>query len=171
MAKLPRSEAVSGVQKKDDGTMPLKEAGHSNCFHCGSNHHWAHDCDQLRKTQRRSLYAAKPVKGGEAWEKVNAKVASAKGNSHLNVATKDKVEDGFGFLQSKWNDPHLHYQDDRDQINPDYLYLDSTSYFHQMFDASHLEDVRNVSTILRGSCNARNTFSDEKGWYKGLFHM
>ena len=40
-----------------------------------------------------------------------------------------------------------------------------------MFDASHLDDVRKVRTILHGSCNTGTTFSDEKGWYKGLFHM
>ena len=28
-----------------------------------------------------------------------------------------------------------------------------------------------VNTILRGSCNDSTKFSNEKGWYKGLFHM
>ena len=40
-----------------------------------------------------------------------------------------------------------------------------------MFDASHLENVKNVRTILCGSCNAGTDFSDDKGWYKGLFHI
>ena len=40
-----------------------------------------------------------------------------------------------------------------------------------MSDASHLDDVKKVSTILCGSCNAGTTFSEEKGWYKGLFSM
>ena len=91
-------------------------------------------------------------------------MASAKGTSHINVATEDEVEYGFGFLQSKSNNPRLHYQDERKQLNPDHLYLDSTSSFHQMFDVSHLDDVRKVSTILRVSCNVNTTFSDEKGW-------
>ena len=60
IAKSPQSEAVAGVQKKDNGTMPPNEAGHSNYFHCGSNHHWSRDCDQLSKTQRQLLYATKP---------------------------------------------------------------------------------------------------------------
>ena len=51
MAKSPQIKAVVGVQKKDDGTIPLNEVGHRNSFHCGSNHHWACDCDQLSKTQ------------------------------------------------------------------------------------------------------------------------
>ena len=49
MAKLLQSEAVAGIQKKYDGNMPPNEAGQSSCFHCGSNHHWARDCDQLSK--------------------------------------------------------------------------------------------------------------------------
>ena len=40
-----------------------------------------------------------------------------------------------------------------------------------MFDASHLEDVIKISTILRGICNSGTTFSDKKFWYKRLFHM
>ena len=99
---------------------------------------------------------------------------SAKGTSHINVATEDNedaVEDGFGFLQSKSNDPQLHDQVQREQLNPGHLYLDSNSFFCQMFNESHLENVKKVSTILRGSCNVGTTFSDKKGWYKGLFHM
>ena len=60
MANSTQSKAVEGVQKNEDGTMTLNEAGHSNCFHCGSKYHWAQDCDQMSKTQRQSLYAAKP---------------------------------------------------------------------------------------------------------------
>ena len=40
-----------------------------------------------------------------------------------------------------------------------------------MFDANHLDDVQTVSTILRGSCNDGTKLSNEKGCYKGLFHM
>ena len=40
-----------------------------------------------------------------------------------------------------------------------------------MFDAKHLDDVQTVNTILRGSYNSGTTFSNEKGWYKGLFHV
>ena len=171
MAKSPQSDAVSGIQKKDDGTMPPNKAGHRNFFHCRSNHHWASNCGLLSKTQRQSMYAAKTGKGGEVWEIFKAEVASAKDTSHINVAIEDKVEYGFGFLQIKSNNPHLHDQAEREQLNSDHLYLDSTSPFHQMFDASHIDNVKNVSTILRGSCNASTTLSEMKGWYKGLFHM
>ena len=40
-----------------------------------------------------------------------------------------------------------------------------------MSDAYHLDNIKRVSTILHGSCNAGTTFSNEKGWYKGLFQM
>ena len=49
MTKSPQSEAIAGVQKKDDGIMIPNKAGHTNYFNCGSNHHWAHNCDHLRK--------------------------------------------------------------------------------------------------------------------------
>ena len=94
-----------------------------------------------------------------------------KGSSHPNVSTEDEVEDKFGFLRSKSNDPRLHDQAERKQLNLDHLYLDSTSSFHRLFDASHLDDVRKVSNILRGSCNDGITFSDEEGCYKCLFHV
>ena len=81
------------------------------------------------------------------------------------------MEDGFGFLQRKFNDLHLNDQVEHKQLNPDNLYIDGTSSLHQTFDASHLDDVKKVSTILRGSFNAGTTFSEEKFWYKGLFHM
>ena len=151
MAKSPQSEAVAGVQKNDDGTMSPNEAGHINYFYCGSKHNWARDCDQLNKPQRQLMYAAKPGKGGEAWEKFKDEVASVKGTSHINIATEDEVEYGFGFLQNKSNDPRLHDQVEQYQLNLYHLYLDSTSYFHQIFYASHLDDVKNFSTILHGS--------------------
>ena len=98
---------------------------------------------------------------------------TADGTNHTNVGSEgvsDK-EDRFGFLQSKSTDPILQAQVEREQINLDQLYLDSTSSFHQMFNSKHLDGVKNVSTVLYGSCNVGTTFSNEKGWYKGLFHM
>ena len=59
------------------------------------------------------MYAAEPGEGGEAWAKVKAKVASAKGTSYINVATEDKVEDGFGFFHNKPNNPRLYDQSGR----------------------------------------------------------
>ena len=174
IAKSPQSEVVPGVQKKDDCTISPNKDDHSNCFHCGSNHHWSRDFEHLSKTQCQSLYAAKPGEGGEAWAKVKSKVVSVKGTSHINVATEDDadaVEDGFVFLQRKSNDPRLHDQIERKKLNTDHLCLDITSSVNQMFDASHLDDVKRVSTILRGSCNASTNFSDNKGWHKVLFHM
>ena len=81
------------------------------------------------KTQWQSLYASKPGKGGESWEKVKAEVVSAKVTSSINIAIEendDAVEDGFGLLQGKSNDPCLHDQVEREQLDIDHLYLDRT---------------------------------------------
>ena len=98
---------------------------------------------------------------------------AADGTRHTNVGTEyfDYEEDGFGLLQSKLNDPLLQARVEREQLNPDHLYLDLTSYFNQMFSAKHLDGVQIVSAILRGSCDVSTVLSNEKGWYKGLFHM
>ena len=89
------------------------------------------------------MYAEKIGEGRDAWAKIKAEVASEKFNSHINVATEDdedEVEDGLGFLYSKSTNPRLHDQVEHNQLDPDHLYLYSTSYFHQMFDASRLDD-------------------------------
>ena len=74
-------------------------------------------------------------------------------------------------MHSKSENPHLYDKAELKQLNPDHLYLDSTSYFHHIFGVSHLDNVKKFRTILRVSCNSGTTFSDKKGWYKGLFHM
>ena len=91
---------------------------------------------------------------------------AADGTSHNNVGTEDFAdeEDGFGFLRSKSTNPLLQAQVDHEQLNPDRLYLESTSSFHQMFDAKNLDGVKTVNTILRGGCNIGTTLSNEKGW-------
>ena len=126
---------------------------------------------KLKTAQRDTLSAAAKKGKGEsyhAWKRM-----AADGTSHTNVVTEDFAdeEDGFGFFQSKSTNPLLQAQIEREQLNPDHLYLDSTSSFHHMFDAKHLDDVQTVSTILRGSCNDGTKLYTEKGCYKGLFHM
>ena len=126
-------------------------------------------CPNLTKVHHDTLSAA--AKKGESYHAW--KCMSGDGTSHTNVGNEDFAdeEDGFGFFQSKSTDPLLQAQVEREQLKPDHLYFDSNSYFHQMSDAKHLNEVKTVSTILRGSCNAGTTFYNKKGWYKGLFHM
>ena len=67
--------------------------------------------------------AAKKVKveSYHAWKRM-----AADGTSHTNVGTEDFAdkEDSFGFLQSKSTNHLLHAQVEREQLNPDHLYLD-----------------------------------------------
>ena len=60
---------------------------------------------------------------------------------------------------------------ERQTQNEDFMYLDSTSSFHRIFTDKHLLDVEKVAIRLRGECNAGTTHSNEKGWFKDLFHM
>ena len=57
----------------------------------------------------------------------------------------------------------------RRTLDPNKLYLDSTSSFHQMFTDEHLDEIKQVEVVLRGHCNAGTSFSDEKGPYLDLF--
>ena len=59
----------------------------------------------------------------------------------------------------------------RRTLDPNKLYLDSTSSFHQMFIDKHLEDIKQVEVVRRGYCNAGTSYSDEKGVYLDLFEM
>ena len=65
------------------------------------------------------------------------------GTSHNNVGIEEFAdeEDGFVFLQSKSTNPLLQAQVECELLNPDHLYLDSTSSVYQMFDAKQLDDV------------------------------
>ena len=124
----------------------------------------------MKRTDLAYCRAAKKGKGENyhAWKRM-----TADGTIHNNVGTEDfaNEDEGLCFLQSKFTNPLLQAQVEREQLNPDHLYLDSTSSFHRIFDAKHLDDVQTVRNILRGSCNVGTKLSNEKGWYKGLFHM
>ena len=52
-----------------------------------------------------------------------------------------------------------------------YIYLDSTSLFHQMFRANYMTNVRQVDVALRGNCNAGESHSNEKGCVIDMFCM
>ena len=58
------------------------------------------------------------------------------GTIHTNFGTEEfaNEEDSFGFLERKSTNPLLQAQVEREQLNSDHLYLDSTSSFHQMFN-------------------------------------
>ena len=93
------------------------------------------------------------------------------GQAHINVKIKEYKEDAFAFLQKDYEDPRVVKERERQTLNEDFMYLYSTSSFHQMFTYKHLLDVEKVAIRLWGECNAGTTHSNEKGWFKDLFHM
>ena len=50
------------------------------------------------------------------------------------------------------------------------LYLDSAATYHSMFQRWHLNNIRQVDTVLRGNCNAGITTTSTKGQL-GVFNM
>ena len=65
--------------------------------------------------------------------------------------------------------PHKHQA--HKTLKPSYIYLDSTSSFHQMFCVSYMSDVQQVDIALRGKCSAGEMHSDEKGYVLDMFCM
>ena len=59
----------------------------------------------------------------------------------------------------------------RDTLDPNKLYLVTTSSFHQMFTSLHLDEIRTVETTQHGRFNAGTTTSNKKGMYLNLFYM
>ena len=78
-------------------------------------------------------------------------------------------QDGFQFFNKQSDHPKI--VEARKTLNPKYLYLDSTSSFHQVVADIFLSEVKKVTLPLRASCNAGTSRADEKGWYADLFHM
>ena len=63
------------------------------------------------------------------------------GQAHINVEIKEDEEDAFTFLQRDYDDLRVVKEQERQTLNEEFMYLDSTSSFHQMFTDKHLLDV------------------------------
>jgi hypothetical protein len=75
-------------------------------------------------------------------------------------------------MQNKVEDsPMLKEQRARKTLKLSYIYLDSTSSFHQMFRAKYMTDVHQIDIALRGKCNGGESHSDEKGCVLDMFCM
>ena len=100
-------------------------------------------------------------------------------SSIIQMRVKSEEERGFCCIQPcgpKDQGPKVRQIKERQIINPDFLYLDSTSSFSQVFTEKHLKAVNESEVILKASCNAGTTYAHEKGWivdHKGedLFWM
>jgi hypothetical protein len=135
---------VSG-EKDDKGKMLANSSGKKNCFNCGGDGHWVVNCPNLTAVQGNKLA----------------------GMAHISVG--DEEFEGIGFLQSKSVNPRIVAM--RKTLDPHWLYLNSTSSFHQVFTEEHLDNLRLAGATLRANCNAGTNFATEKGWYHDLFNL
>ena len=131
------------------------------CFHCKGDHH-LNDCPDITKEQNKKIL-------DEVQEKWRQQKLD--GEAHINLEVKEDEEDKFAFLQNDYEDPRVVKECERQTLNEDFMYLDSTSSFHQMFTDKHLLDMEKVAIRLRGEYNAGMTHSNEKGWFKDIFRM
>ena len=190
--KTRTNQAKAGKAKVETGA-PLKHPNSNKlveCFHCSGNHYIS-DCPDITPAQKAELLAARTAAYNKRREEKAARDASGgadtksvgfvEGQLHLNVDPEiisaeaqdqwlldEAEEEDFAFLQPN-SDPKLVAK--RKTLDPNKLYLDSTSSFHQMFTEQHLEDIKKSDVTLKGHCNAEPSYSDEKGRYHDLFEL
>ncbi len=132
--------------KKDvAGKMIANSSGKKNCFNCSTDDHWVVNCPDLSQAQCKELA----------------------GMAHILIGGKEF--EGIGFLQNESSNPRVLAM--RKTLDPQQLYLDSTSSFHQVFTEEHLDNLRLARTTLRADCNASINFATKKGWYCNLFDL
>jgi hypothetical protein len=107
--------------------------------------HWVVNCPDLSQAQRKELA----------------------GMAHILIGSKEF--EGIGFLQNESSNPRVVAT--RKTLDPQQLYLDSTSSFHHIFTEEHLDKLRLAGATLRANCNAGTNFATKKGWYRDLFDL
>ncbi len=127
------------------GKMIANSSGKKNCFNCGMDDHWVVNCPDLSQAQRKELA----------------------GMAHILIGGKEF--EGIGYLQNKSSNPRVIAM--CKTLDPQQLYLNSTSSFHQVFTEEHLDNLRLAGTTLRANCNAGANFATKKGWYRDLFDL
>ncbi len=132
-------------EKDNKGKMLANSAGKKNCFNCGSDDHWVVNCPDLTTAQREELV----------------------GMVHISVG--DVEFKGIRFLQNESTNPRV--IGTPKTLDPQRLYLDSTSSFHQVFTEEHLDNLRLAGATLCANCNAGTNFATKKGWYRNLFDL
>jgi hypothetical protein len=124
--------------KKDNkGKMLAISVGKKNCFNCGRDDHWVANCPNLTTAQREELA----------------------GMVHISIG--DTEFKGTGFLQNESTNPHVIAT--CKTLDPQGLYLDRTSSFHQVFTEEHLDNLRLAGATLHADCNAGANFATKKG--------
>ena len=133
------------------------------CFHCGENHR-VENCPHIIKAKKKEIMDAKKNhweerRHSEAVEKANK---TTPGQAHMQTAA-DRLEDdeeiihqdedddlNFAFMQNRQAENSLlKAQRACETLKPSYIYLDSTSSFHQMFREKYMTDVRQVDVALQ----------------------
>jgi hypothetical protein len=125
--------------------MLANSVGKKNCFNCGSNNHWVVNCPNLTTAQREELT----------------------GMVHISIG--DAEFKGISFLQNESTNPRVIAT--RKTLDPQRLYLNSTSSFHQVFTEEHLDYLHLAEATLHADCNAGTNFATKKGWYRDLFDL
>jgi hypothetical protein len=87
--------------------------------------------------------------------------------AHISIGGKEF--EGIGFLQNESSNPRVVAT--RKTPDPQQLYLDSTSSFHQVFTEEHLDNLWLAGATLRTNCNAGTNFATKEGWYHDLFNL
>ncbi len=89
------------------------------------------------------------------------------GMAHVSVG--DKEFEGIGFLQNKSVNPPVVAM--RKTLDPHWLYLASTSSFHQVFTEERLDSLWLAGATLHANCNTGTNFATKNGWYHDLFDL
>ena len=113
------------------------------------------------KTRKKRSWTRNPSTGKEERKNKEAAEKAKKtvpGQAHIQTeADEDPQGDhqdedndlNFAFMQNEVEDsPILKEQRARETLKPSYIYLDSTSSFHQMFRAKYMTDVHQVDIAL-----------------------
>jgi hypothetical protein len=123
-------------EKDNKGKMLANSAGKKSCFNCCGNDHWVINCPNLTTGQCEELA----------------------GMVHISIG--DVEFKGIGFLQNESTNPRVIAT--RKTLDPQRLYLDSTSSFHQVFTEEHLDNLCLAGATLRADCNTGINFATKK---------
>jgi hypothetical protein len=132
-------------EKDAKGKMLPNSVGKKNCFNCAGDDHWVVNCPDLTTAQREELAGM------------------------VHTSFGDNKFKGIGFPQNESSNPRIIAM--RKTLDPQRLYLDSTSSFHQVFTDEHLDNLQLAGDTLCADRNAGTNFATKKGWYCNLFDL
>ena len=109
------------------------------------DNHWVINCPDLSQAQRDKLAGT------------------------INISIGGKEFECIGLLQNESSNPLVVAT--RKTLDPQQLYLNSTSSFHQVFTKEHLDSFWLAGVTLHADCNVGTDFATKKGWYRNLFDL